>query len=65
MAETFEKRHPITHNLGVVDKKYMQCARTAENEGKEVLVAETEVQAALDSVLALSGYVHGLLFSGI
>src|SRR3990172_308942 len=30
-ARIFEMRHPITHNLGVVDKKYIEKARTACN----------------------------------
>jgi hypothetical protein len=41
---TFEKRHPITHNLGVVDKKYLEKAMTMEREGQEVRVHEQEIR---------------------
>lgn len=64
IAATFEKRHPITHNLGVIDKKYLQRARTIEDEGKEVLVVDTEVEAALEAVVTLSGFVHSRFFAG-
>lgn len=39
----FEKRHPITHNLGVVDKKYIERAMPLEQEGREVRVYEQEL----------------------
>lgn len=63
LALMIEKRHPITHNLGVIDKNYLQRVRTFEDEGKEVLVAEAEIDSALDSVMKLSGFVHGKLFA--
>lgn len=50
---SFEKRHPITHNLGVVDRKYLEKVRTGELEGKEVLVTQQEVQKALEVVFAV------------
>jgi hypothetical protein len=50
LSQVFEKRHPITHNLGVVDKKYIQKARSAEEEGKEVLISANEI----DQILVLS-----------
>ena len=47
LGKTFEKRHPITHNLGVVDRKYLERARSAEEEGKEVMVSEAEIASAV------------------
>lgn len=44
---TFEKRHPITHNLGVLDRKYLAKARSGELEGREVRVTASEVEAAI------------------
>ncbi len=49
----FEKRHPITHNLGVVDRKYLEKVRTGELEGKEVWVTQQEVQKALEVATAV------------
>jgi hypothetical protein len=62
LKSTFEKRHPITHNLGVIDKKYLQKTKTDEDEGKEVLVSEDEIGSTLDSLLSISAFVHGRLF---
>lgn len=39
----FEKRHPITHNLGVVDRKYLEKVRSGELEGREVRVGVREL----------------------
>lgn len=44
----FEKRHPITHNLGIVDKKYIQRARSGEVEGREVRITTAEVEKAIE-----------------
>ncbi len=64
MAGMFEKRHPITHNLGVVDRKYLDRAESAEGHGREVRVAEDEVQALLTAVHGAITAVHALLFAG-
>jgi len=45
---TFEKRHPITHNLGVVDRKYLEKASSGELEGREVRVTAQDVSYAID-----------------
>lgn len=47
LIATFEKRHPITHNLGVIDRKYLERVRTSEQEGKEVRVSEAELEQAI------------------
>jgi len=43
----FEKRHPITHNLGLVDKKYLERVRTGDAEGREIRVTAQEVKIAI------------------
>jgi len=64
LARIFEKRHPITHNLGVVDKKYVEKARTAEKEGKEVLVSIREVREAIETSIKTFKSLHSRMFSG-
>lgn len=44
----FNKRHPIAHNLGVVDKKYLAAARSGEAEGREVELAASDIEKSLD-----------------
>lgn len=39
----FEKRHPITHNLGVIDRKYLARVRSGELQGREIRVSSQEV----------------------
>jgi hypothetical protein len=62
LGASFAKRHPITHNLGVVDRKYLERAQSAEREGREVRITAAEVGKTLDHVLAAASAVHGLLF---
>ena len=62
MAAAFEKRHPITHNLGVVDRKYLERAQANDREGSEVGIASAEVGRTLDQVLAAVSAVHARLF---
>lgn len=59
---TLEKRHPITHNLGIVDRKYLEKVRTGEAEGRDVNLDAQEVITALDTVLDLLRGVHSGLF---
>ena len=47
LREAFEKRHPITHNLGVVDRKYLERALSGDRIGSEVRVNEDEVRRAV------------------
>lgn len=62
LKHTLEKRHPITHNLGIVDRKYLEKVRTGEAEGRDVNLDEQEVLTALDTVLAVARGVHRDLF---
>jgi len=63
LRRTFEKRHPITHNLGVVDRKYIERLRTAEREGREVLVTPKEIVEAMALLFKIIGNLHRRLFS--
>ncbi|PKN62611.1 MAG: hypothetical protein CVU57_23470 [Deltaproteobacteria bacterium HGW-Deltaproteobacteria-15] len=65
LARVFEKRHPITHNLGIVDKKYIEKARSSEREGREVLISIREVHQAIDLSLAIFSSLHKRMFSVI
>ncbi|MFN0006383.1 MAG: hypothetical protein ACKVXR_00630 [Planctomycetota bacterium] len=47
LEATFEMRHPITHNLGVLDRKYLAKVRSGEVEGSEVRVDARHVERAL------------------
>lgn len=62
LGAAFEKRHPITHNLGVVDRKYLKRAQASDREGREVGVSAAEVTSTLDRVLIAVSAVHGRLF---
>ena len=62
---TFEKRHSITHNLGIVDKKYIDRARTAEEEGREILVNEVEINSAIEFSMRIFRAVHVHLFGNV
>lgn len=55
---SFEKRHPVTHNLGVVDKKYLERAQRAEREGREVRITESEVDMLLSDILQVISELH-------
>lgn len=46
----FEKRHPITHNLGVIDRKYMERAKELEREGREIRLTTHEITEVLINV---------------
>lgn len=59
---TLEKRHPITHNLGIVDRKYLEKVRTSEAEGRDVNLDEREVLEAIDTTLELIRHTHTSLF---
>jgi len=63
LRQTFEKRHPITHNLGVVDRKYLERLQTAEREGREILVRPNEVLDAIALVLKIVTDLHRRLFA--
>ena len=45
---TFEKRHPITHNLGIVDRKYLLKVRGGELQGREIRVKPAEILESIN-----------------
>ena len=58
IGSSFEKRHPVTHNLGVIDKKYLERVQRAEQEGREVRVLESEVAGLIDDVYDMISVIH-------
>ncbi len=62
LSQAFEKRHPITHNLGVVDRKYLERARSGELEGREIRVTAEEIEMAIDTCLTVLSQLHSRLF---
>jgi len=63
LTHAFEKRHPIAHNLGVVDRTYLERAVSAAREGREVTLYADEVRRALDLVYKAIGATYGALFT--
>lgn len=59
---TFDKRHPITHNLGVIDRKYLENAYAAEREGREIRVTEEEIERAISVSFNALSSLHLRLF---
>lgn len=47
---TFQKRHAITHNLGVVDRKYLEHGAVTGGLGREVPLTAEEVGKIVDLV---------------
>jgi len=58
LSASFEKRHPVTHNLGVIDRKYLERVQEAEREGREVRIGASEIQSLLVSVQDVVAFVH-------
>ncbi len=58
LKTTYEKRHPITHNLGVVDRKYIERGLSAEREGREIRVTANEVKTAMDATYDLVRIIY-------
>lgn len=50
LEAAFEKRHPITHNLGVVDRRYLEKVQRGEQEGREIRITIPEITTLLDDV---------------
>lgn len=59
---TFEKRHPITHNLGIVDRKYIERVRTGELEGREIRVTADDVLKAIEIISKVISTVYQKAF---
>jgi len=63
LKTTFEKRHPITHNLGVVDKKYLERVRAGELEGREIRISPADLARALEISLKVLAYSYSRAFT--
>jgi hypothetical protein len=61
LGACFEKRHPVAHNLGVVDKKYLERTKQQEHEGLEVHISPSEVAGVLTDVYAAISDIHHAL----
>ncbi|MCA8942521.1 MAG: hypothetical protein KDB80_08210, partial [Planctomycetes bacterium] len=62
LERTFEARHPVTHNAGVVDRKYLDKSGSLEREGHDVAVTTSMVTRAMElAIKALSDF-HERLF---
>ncbi len=62
LKNTFEKRHPITHNMGVMDRKYLERVMEAERAGKDILVTSAEIESAIAISLGLLTSLHSRVF---
>ena len=62
LDRVFQKRHPITHNLGVVDRKYIDKVRSGEAEGTEVRVEKTEILETAKITHRILSEFHNNLF---
>ncbi len=59
----FEKRHPITHNLGIVDRKYLEKVSSGELEGRDIRVTIDDVARAADLSLKVLTDFYPRVFS--
>jgi hypothetical protein len=62
LIQTFEKRHPITRNLGIVDRKYLERLQSSEHEGREIRVRPEDISAAIKTVLEILEFAYKRLF---
>jgi hypothetical protein len=62
LDRVFQKRHPITHNLGVVDRKYIERVRSGEAEGTEVRVEKNEILETAKVTYSVLSEFHSKLF---
>lgn len=62
LDRVFQKRHPITHNLGVVDRKYIERVRSGEAEGTEVRVEKQEILETAKITHSVLSDFHSKLF---
>lgn len=63
LNEIFLKRHPITHNLGIVDRRYLEKVRSGGLEGRDIRVTEEEVNQAIKIAFDSLANFHHALFS--
>lgn len=56
LQDQFLKRHVLTHNLGLIDKRYLEQARAYERQGAELDIASADVLKALSLVEGIIVY---------
>ena len=62
LGRTFQKRHPIVHNLGVVDRKYLEQRGGMGGLGREIPLTAREVEEAVDLTERVLAGVYKSLF---
>lgn len=50
LEEIFLKRHVITHNLGLVDKKFQEKVRSWQGRGEELEISKSDIEKGLELV---------------
>jgi hypothetical protein len=63
IADTFQKRHAITHNLGVVDRKYLELGDGMDSLGRELALTISEVRRTVDLVEEVLSNLYTSVFS--
>jgi hypothetical protein len=53
LQDQFLKRHVLTHNLGLIDKKYIEKAQAYEKQGAELEIKPDHVSKALDIAVGI------------
>jgi hypothetical protein len=61
LDRVFQKRHPIAHNLGIIDRKYIDKVRSGEL-GTEVRVEKEEVLQTAQVLFSVLSEFHSKLF---
>jgi hypothetical protein len=62
LNKIFQKRHPITHNLGIVDKKFLERVMSGGLEGRDIRVTEAEIKEAIEISINVLSSLHKRLF---
>ena len=63
LGQTFQKRHAITHNLGVVDRMYLEHGNATGGLGREIPLTAEEVEKTVDIVGRVLADVYTNLYS--
>jgi hypothetical protein len=62
IASAFQKRHAITHNLGVVDRRYLEQGDGGDAIGREVALSARDVHETVDLVERVLSQLYTSLF---